>query len=108
MYDTTLLTNASGISDVLHYLNTITVLPGAGPSEPGIFVGLILGAVFFIMIFGLKRYGFANALLVSSWICFIMSMFLRAANLISIVWVIGFIIATAGITMYKITVKPQE
>jgi hypothetical protein len=103
MYDLEPLTNATGISDFFSFANSVTTVGGG----TGIFTGTMLLAIFFIILFGLKKYGMDNSLLVGSWSCFLLSLFLRSAGLVNIMFVLGFLAVTAIITAYKITVKPS-
>jgi hypothetical protein len=97
------LQNATGISDFFRFANSVTTVGGGA----GIFTGMMLLAIFFIMVLGLKRYGLDNGLLTASWTCFLLSLLLRSADLISIMFVLGFLAITAIITAYKIIVKPS-
>jgi len=99
MYNLTGLTGANGIGDLLTFTNTVS---------GGMFVGMLLVAIFAIMVLALRRYGLDNAFLSSSWVCFLLSLLLRSANLLDIKFMLGFLIAAAGITLYKITVKPSN
>ena len=98
-YNLTTLQNANNIVKLFEFVN--------GPPTNGLFIPIMLIAIYIIMLMGLKRYGFDNALLVSSWIAFLMSLLLRSAGLISVVFMLAFLFITALITMYKITVRPS-
>jgi len=63
-YNLTLLQEAETGSDILTAANTYS---------GDIFVTLIIVAVFFIMLLALKRYGFLEALLASSFVSFLLS-----------------------------------
>ena len=62
--NTTALANSSGLSQVICVANT---------SVDGLLTGGLILALFFIMLLALKKFGFVNGLLVSSWSCFIVS-----------------------------------
>jgi|SaaInlStandDraft_4_1057021.scaffolds.fasta_scaffold104892_2 hypothetical protein len=52
-------------------------------------------ALYFIMILALKKYDFGSAFLVSSFVCFVISIFFAYAELLSLIWVLLFLIIAA-------------
>ena len=68
----------------------------ANDSTGGIFATLMVLAVFFIMFVAMKRYEFSKALLASSGISFMITLFLTYAKIINPIWALVFLILTAG------------
>ena len=77
----------------------------ANDSSGGILVGLFMLSFFFIMLMVLKRYDFDGALLVSSWICFIISMLLTYAGLLNLVFTLLFLVIAAFTAFYMTVLK---
>jgi hypothetical protein len=65
-----------------------------------ILVGMFLIVIFILLTLILKRSSFKEGLLASSFVCFILSIFLRFANLISFEFVIGFLLIMALTGLY--------
>ena len=87
IYNITDFRDATTITKIIVFNNTIT---------NGAFMGAMLISVFFIltMIFKIKN-GLEESVTVSSWICFVLSLFLRNAGLINFIFVIAFLTMSA-------------
>ena len=91
MYNLTNLTDASTAYDVAKFTNEVT---------NGSFWTMVIFAIFLVLLFSMKRYDIDKALLVSSWISFIISGLLSFASLVNIIIPLAFL-ATAGfMTLY--------
>lgn len=86
-YNTTQLQAADTIFKLVVYGND---------STSGLLMALFLLAAFFIMLMALKRYEFGKALMTSSAITFVVSLFLVYAGLIGTIWALVFFILMAG------------
>lgn len=64
-----------------------------------LFLFLVL-ALFFVMLLALKRFEFGNALLVSSWICFLISAIFVYAELLSLIWALLFLAMAAFTALF--------
>ena len=96
-YDLINLSKSETVLDIVKYSNT---------SSNGVLAGGLLVALFFIILtrLGVKD-GYSNGLLVSSWICFIVSLFLKYAGLINDLFVLGFLIMTGPVSFFKVFLK---
>ena len=72
----------------------------ANDSTNGILFGMFMMGVFFIMLFVLKRYGFAEAFVSSSFCCFIMTVILAYGNFVNLIFPLTFLAATAFGALY--------
>lgn len=77
----------------------------ANDSTNGVLFGLMIIAIFFVLIMLLKRYDFDDAFLVSSFISFILSIFLVYAKLLNFMVPLVFLILTAGLILWKVAVR---
>lgn len=96
MFNTTTLANADTFYKLVVYAND---------STNQILFALFVMSVFFIMIMALKRWEFDNAILVSSFICFVISIMLNYAQLMPIVWGLVFLCLTAFTALYVFAIK---
>lgn len=83
MYNLTNLTNTENISGIILYANN---------STSGVLFGGLMIAIFFIMLFGLKRWDFTDTILVSSFSCLLLSLILVSINLLSIYYSMVFLV----------------
>jgi len=74
----------------------------ANMSTGEILMGMLMIAVFFIMLMILKRWDFTDALMTSSFICFILSAILAYAKLLNFLFVIGFLAVLAFTILFVI------
>lgn len=96
-YNLTQLQSSTNIYDVIVFANDATT---------GLLISLFVVAIFIMLIMVLKRTNeFDAALLASSFICFLLTAFLRYANLINLTWVIVFFVATVLSGLYLYTIK---
>lgn len=95
-YDLTCMQNASGLGWLI-CANTYT---------GGILFGFFIVIIYFVMLFALKRYDFDDALLASSWTCFILSAILAYAkdssgvHLLNIIFPLGFLVVAGFSALY--------
>lgn len=92
-YNLTNLTSAETAADLVVFANEVT---------SGMFMMLFLFAIFFILLLALKRYGFAEALLASSFVIFLVSATLAYGSFVGIIWPLLFlaIMAFTGFYLY--------
>lgn len=95
-YNITALSNVDNLAELFLYANNST---GAATGE-GILFGLISIALFFIMLFVLKRWEFDKALLTSSFSMFILTLILSFAKLVTFYFPLAFLIIMAFTGMY--------
>jgi hypothetical protein len=90
-YNLSLLTENESLSGIFSAANSYT---------DGLLVGLLVLSLFFIMLLVLKRWDFLNALLSSSFVCFVISALLVAGGFLSLYWALGFLILAALTVLY--------
>jgi hypothetical protein len=95
-YNLTLLQEAETIYKVFVY---------ADNASGNIMVGLFMIAIFFVFLMALKRYSFTNALLASSFVSFILSLFLTYANLLNFMFPLFFLITASLTALYSMSVE---
>lgn len=95
-YNTTNLTSATGIGDLVSFANNAT---------DGVLAVVMLIVIFIIMLVALKRYDFDDALLASSWVTFLLSIFLRFAGFLPLIWALGFLAIAGFATLWVFTTK---
>jgi hypothetical protein len=96
MYDLTNLTSANDFTGVLKFSNEVT---------GGLFFTLTMVAIFLILVMILKRWSFDVALLVSSFICAILSTIGWAGAFINTKVMIVFWAAFIGVSLYYFIVN---
>lgn len=85
-YNMTQLQNADTFFGIVQYANA---------STNGVLMGLMMVAVFFVLLMLMKRYDFEVDLLVSSFISFILSLILVYAKLLNFMFPLTFLIIAA-------------
>lgn len=96
-YNITGLEASTTFVDLVSFANT---------SSNNILVGGFMVAVFIVMTMGFMiKTTFEKSVLASSFVCFMLSLFLRQANLINFVFVIGFLIIAAFSALYLFATK---
>lgn len=95
-YNLTDLYDSTRVVDLFTFSNTVT---------DGLLIGIFLVAVFFIMMLSLRRYDFNNTLLVSSFVCFILSVFFGYAGLLNFLFIIGFLVILAFSGFYAFVTR---
>lgn len=93
MYNMTALGQVGSIYELVVYANN---------SADQILLVLFVMAVFFIMLMVLKKWDFDSALLVSSFVCFVISIMLVYAELIALIWALVFLIIAAFTALFMI------
>ena len=94
------------ITELSTSVSVTDVVCVANSATEGILIGGFLLAVFFIMLFVLKRWDFDRAMLVSSWSCFLLASlasFMSCRNgdsLLSPYWALVFLILAAFTALY--------
>jgi len=83
MYNLTNLTNAQYVSDVALFSNQVT---------GGLLFSLGILSLFFIMLYSFRNLTFEKNLMISSFLCFILSVFLTMAHLLSFFWAMLFLV----------------
>ena len=95
-YNMTALQDATTVGKLFVFANN---------STGGVLSGLMMLAVFFIMLFSLKRWEFGDALLASSFVCFILSAVLSYAGLLNLLFTLGFLAIMSLTAFYMFVVK---
>jgi len=90
-YNITALSNVDSVGTLFQYANN---------SAGGVLFGIIIMAVFFIMLLVMKRWEFDKALLSSSFACFILAMLLSFAGLLNFMFVLIFLVIMAFTALY--------
>ena len=101
LYNLTALKNAETIVDVIIAANNAYPNNAQGPQ---LLVGGFLVALFVVLLMMMKKANFTDRLLVASWLCFVLSLFLRVAELINFYFVIGFSLMAALTMLYSVTI----
>jgi len=91
--------NISGIQNVS---NVVSVTDFIASSTDGVFFELLIVIIFIIMLISLMRYGFEASLLTSSFLCWILSIYLVYLNYINFYYSLIFlgIVIFVGLYMY--------
>ena len=95
-YNLTALQNASNMYGIVEFANN---------STNGIFIGLLMISIFFILLLILKKYEMHNALLVSAYLSFILSLILSYAHLLNFIYVLIFFALSAFTLFYNYVVE---
>lgn len=96
MYNLTSLQQAADVSDIFIYANTNT---------GGLLIGLGMLSIFFIMLLVLKKWEFTDALLVSSFISFILSSILSYGQMLNFMFPLTFLLIAAFTAFFVYTAK---
>lgn len=99
LYNMTLMQNATSIIDIVTAANNASA--GYNGQIPLLFPMMFL-AIYIMMILMMRQYPIHNAVAVSSYACFVLSLFLRQAELIplSYVLILGFLTAFATLYLF--------
>jgi len=81
-YNLTNLSSATTVQDIIVFANDIT---------NGTIVGMLMISIFFVLMMAMRKQGTMKGLLVSSFICFTLSLILRFADLLSLWYAIVFL-----------------
>jgi len=96
LYNMTQLQAATTVNKLFVYANDTT---------GGVMMGLFMIAVFFVMLMALLKWGFQDALLVSGFVCFILSSILAYGGLLIIIYPILFLVLTALTALFSMVVQ---
>lgn len=96
IYNITGLQSATTITEIFTFANDVT---------DQIWFGFLMIAIFLIILIGLKRYPFENALLSASFVSFLLSAILTYAGYLNFIFLLFFLICTAltGFYMYMVS-----
>ena len=86
------LDNATNVLDLVTYVNT---------NASGMFITLVLVALFFILFMNLRKYGAIDGLIGAAFPSFILSILFKSLGLINFAFVILFFIITAFGVIFK-------
>ena len=92
-YNLTPLYNATTGSDLFNFANT---------STDGALFGMFMFAIYFVLLMALKKWDFKDAWIASNFACFMLSMILFYAEMLSFYVVLAFLILLGGSMMLKI------
>jgi cation transporter-like permease len=92
MYNLTNLTSSQSLLDIIRFTNN--------DATGGLFMALMIVAIFFILLLNLMKWDFTDAILISSWVCFILSSMLLYMKLVPFIVVIAFLSITAFVSFY--------
>jgi integral membrane sensor domain MASE1 len=93
-YNLTNLTASSDLSGVIHFANDAV--------NQMLIAGALI-AVFFIILVNLKRYELSSALLVSSWVTFILGLMLSWGGWLNVLWPLAYLTIASLTTLYVFT-----
>lgn len=96
MYNLTNLTGVEKASDLVSFGNEVT---------GGLLVGLLCVGLFFVFLFRLKRWDFDEALLVSSFIVFVISGLLAFGGFVQLYYPLVFLALCAFTAFYMFVLK---
>jgi len=91
MYDMTLMSNASSMVGLVEAANEYT---------GNVMVGMFMIAIFFIMLLVLKKYDFTHAMLSSSLVCFLLSLFLVYIHALNFMFPLVFLAVASFATFW--------
>jgi len=93
LYNMTELQEAVTLDKLITFVNDAT---------SSLLVGTFIIAIFFIMFMALRRYGFVDSLLTSSFVCFVISLIATYIGWINIMFPLSFLAITAftGLTVF--------
>lgn len=83
MYNLTNLTGSAGLYDLVSFGNEVT---------QGLFVTLMLGAIFIILFMSMKRDTIAEPMAAASFMCFVLGLILRYVGLVSFKWIAVYLV----------------
>lgn len=84
LYNISQLTDAGNVGEL--------VLAANAEGTGGVLFGFFMVALFVIMLLSLKRYSFLDTLVVSSFVCFLISGFLVFGGMLNFLFMAGFLI----------------
>jgi len=90
-YNLTQLANADTIYKLVVFSNN---------AANSMLLTLFVFALFFVLLLALKKYDFAQGLLVSSFICFIVTALFVYAELVALIWALLFLIIAAFTALF--------
>lgn len=96
LYNLTAVQESNGLIDLVVAANTA--------SQELLMAGVLI-SIFIVFLFMLRKNDIADSVLVSGFVCFLFSVFLRTAGLIDFMYVLGFGLLTASMGIYKVMVK---
>lgn len=88
----TSLESATNVVGLIEYVNT---------NSSGMFIVLILLALFFILFMNLRKYGSMDALLGAGFPCFILAILFKSLGFINFAFVVLFFVITAFGVVFK-------
>lgn len=97
LYNLTALGDINGISDLFVYANS---------SANNLLGGMFVIALFLILIMRFRS-AIEDRLIVASWICFLVSLIFSFIGILSLMYVVVFLLIGAGIAGYKVTTKKE-
>lgn len=95
-YNISNFTQAQTVADVVKASNDLSA---------GALFNFGIIAIFIILVLSMKRYRFSNALLASSWVCFMLSSILSYAGFLNITFPITFFVLSGLVTIYIYTAE---
>jgi len=93
-YNTTLLQGKEGITGMIQFANYAT---------GDMFIGIVVISIYIILLLALKKFDFVQALISSSFVMFMISIFLTYAGVLNILFPIMFLSITAFASLYLYT-----
>lgn len=93
-YNLTVLQGEIGVSGLMQFTNSVT---------SDLFSSIMVVSLFFILLLSLKKYDFIQAFMASSFVMFLLSLFLVSANLLNFMFPLAFLTFTALAAIYTYT-----
>ena len=95
LYDLTNLTDSTSIIDVVRVANSASSYSPSPLMQGGVLVGGFLIVIFLVIIMIMRQYEFQDNILTAAFACFVLSIFLKYAGLVSTFVVFFFLIIMA-------------
>lgn len=95
-YNLTMLQSESGVTGLIEFTNYAT---------GEIFSSIMVVSLFFILLLALKKFDFVQSLMASSFVMFLISLFLVYADLLNFMFPLAFLSMTAMTAVYAYTVN---
>ena len=95
LYSLTNLTDSTSIIDLVRVANSASSYTPSPLMQGGVLVGGFLVVILIVILMIMRQYEFQDNILVASFVCFILSIFLRMTGLVSTFVVFFFLVVMA-------------
>ena len=98
LYNVTALANAT---------NVFGLFTAANQYSNNLMFNLFVLAMFFIMVMSFRNRPLEDNLIVSTWLCFILSLIFSYAHLTGFIWTLAYLIAAGLSVLFKVTTRRE-